>query len=459
MKRNRSRMLRALSPKAALVDRRGMGKRRRHQKRTWLSSAQVWAAVIIGGSAIIAALITALAAVVVALISQSPRPSTGAPVVSGRIQSFTNDAFGLSASEFSSLSLLAKCAARSASFPYWITRSAADMRVPDEVLKCVVFIGIKNENVFIPKATGFLVSSTHDNAGFFYVVTAEHVISGLSAKKDEIFVRINKIGGGAEDFKVPFNDWRFHPDDSNPTDVAVSFLPISHKELDIKTILLNRKGAYVVQRSQLEDNLIEPGHDVAIVGLFRSHFGKDHNIPVVRMGHIASINRDPVYTHYCGYVDAYLVEANSISGLSGSPVFAIRSDPFHVADAAQLRKMNAAPYLLLGLMHGHFDVRNLNEDVVSDGPGSLGSGLNSGIGVVIPSDKIIETIFQPELDAVRKEIMEMAKKRDGVTSDFISDEKKSSSKDEVQSTDENPNAREDFMRLASAAARKQKQGE
>ena len=30
---------------------------------------------------------------------------------------------------------------------------------------------------------------------------------------------------------------------------------------------------------------------------------------------------EPVWTCYCGYTDAYLIEAMSIRGLSGSPVF------------------------------------------------------------------------------------------------------------------------------------------
>jgi len=41
-------------------------------------------------------------------------------------------------------------------------------------------------------------------------------------------------------------------------------------------------------------------------------------------------------------------------------------------------------------------VKNLNEDVVTDSDGALGS-INTGIGVVVPIEKILETILHPDL--------------------------------------------------------------
>jgi hypothetical protein len=52
---------------------------------------------------------------------------------------------------------------------------------------------------------------------------------------------------------------------------------------------------------------------------------------------------------------------------------------------------------LLGLMHGHFDVENLTEDVVVDDGGDGSRGIHTGIGVVIPVEKLIETLSLPEL--------------------------------------------------------------
>jgi predicted transcriptional regulator len=47
----------------------------------------------------------------------------------------------------------------------------------------------------------------------------------------------------------------------------------------------------------------------------------------------------------------------------------------------------------LGIIHGHFDVRN--EDVIAD---DIAEGLGAiNTGVVVPVEKIMETICQPEL--------------------------------------------------------------
>src|SRR5262249_20043949 len=103
------------------------------------------------------------------------------------------------------------------------------------------------------------------------------------------------------------------------------------------------------------------GAQIAIVGLFRSHYGKNRNVPIVRVGNISALPGEPVFTRYTGYISAYLVEARSISGLSGSPVFVFQNEAVMLAKTlnGSAPKQQAA---LLGLMHGHFDVPNLNED-------------------------------------------------------------------------------------------------
>lgn len=65
----------------------------------------------------------------------------------------------------------------------------------------------------------------------------------------------------------------------------------------------------------------------------------------------------------------------------------------------------------MGLVHGHFDIRNLNEDTVVEDEREATRGINTGIGVVIPIDKVIETIRgHPDLIQRRKEAVETAKK-------------------------------------------------
>ena len=57
-------------------------------------------------------------------------------------------------------------------------------------------------------------------------------------------------------------------------------------------------------------------------------------------------------------------------------------------------------YLLIGLMHGHWDLHNLT-DAAMDGDQGRES-INTGVGVVIPVQKIVETLYHPELVDMRR---------------------------------------------------------
>ena len=60
---------------------------------------------------------------------------------------------------------------------------------------------------------------------------------------------------------------------------------------------------------------------VFITGLFRHYHGNQRNISIVgEFGNIACLIEEKIQTKDFGEIDAYLVEARSIGGLSGSPV-------------------------------------------------------------------------------------------------------------------------------------------
>jgi hypothetical protein len=162
----------------------------------------------------------------------------------------------------------------------------------------------------------------------------------------------------------------------------------------------------------MEANNIGLGDEVFIVGLFKSHHGQKMNVPIVRIGNLAMMKGEPVWTAYCGDIEAHLIEARSISGLSGSPVF---------IHTPLLEPQGATQFRLLGLMHGHFDIKNLNEDIVVEALGDATRGINTGIGVVIPVEKILETIDQPELVELRRKLADDHRKRHP-TADVTTDE-------------------------------------
>jgi hypothetical protein len=331
--------------------------------------------------------------------------------------------------------------------------------LPNTILKCVAFLGVKERGVFRPRATCFFVQYTEFQWRFDHLVTAEHVVSGLTAKGHDIWLRINLLNGETEEIQIDPGAFRYHPrNEEEPTDVAVVPFRMTyqddsgkwHRRVDAENISINGPKSFMPTKEFSEDS-IKAGGEVAIIGLFRSHYGQNRNTPVVRVGNIAALPGEPVHTKYAGYMRAYLVEARSIAGLSGSPVFSMRGSELNMVSAlAQLQGKSGLgdPIALLGLMHGHFDVPNLNEDVVADQDEPERS-VHTGIGVVIPAEKILETIQHPELIEMRKKKAKEFRESGGATADLLADEEAA-----PLATDANPNHRADFNSLLDAAVKK-----
>jgi hypothetical protein len=262
--------------------------------------------------------------------------------------------------------------------------------VPDFVRQCVLFLGSKDGKTghFIPRATAFVVTIQEANLGFRYVVTAAHAIESFHKRGLELFIRSNLTNGGVREDSWKSARWFSHPG-PEPTDIAaasIDFLP--EEEFQAIVLRSNPPAKDICATSQeMQAYNIGLGDEVFIVGLFRSHYGQQRNIPIIRIGNLAMMRGEPVETYY-GPTDAYLVEARSIGGLSGSPVF---------VHHPLLNPPSATRYWLLGLMHGHFDIKNLNEDTVVDSLTGVTTGINTGVGIVIPVEKILETLDQPEL--------------------------------------------------------------
>jgi hypothetical protein len=279
-------------------------------------------------------------------------------------------------------------------------------------------------------------------------------------------MRANLTDGGSEEFSIDFQNFWYHPQmEAEPTDVAVC--PISReftddngqrRTLDYRPIHLGPADdpTNMVPTKDWFKKFVGLGTEVAAVGLFRSHSGKNRNIPVIRVGNIAAMPEEPINSRM-GFLEAYLIEARSIAGLSGSPVIAV-PDAAMLAFSQLEEPGTPRTGCLLGLMHGHFDVQNLNEDIVSEAEGDATRGIHTGMGVVIPLQKILETIEQEGLAQMRDRIVD-ARLKNGATPDIDMSEAPEEPKAEGadQPSNANPSHQEDFMRLVDVAARKKPQ--
>jgi hypothetical protein len=297
--------------------------------------------------------------------------------------------------------------------PWFSRRSIRYVLVPDDAIKNVVFIGTMVDGIFIPRGTGFIVVIEEHGHQFLNLVTAEHVISRIVDNKWQIWCRANLMDGDAKEFVLPSDGWTFHPDHS--TDVAVCPFNPNAYNIDYVSYAVNGQFSISATADVLRAEKIGLGEEIFIVGLFRNHHGTNRNVPIIRVGNISMMKGEPVFTKYVGYTDAYLVEARSIGGLSGSPVF-VSMPPFRVVDGV-VTTTEGLQYYLLGLMHGHFDIPNLNEDTAIDGDAANGASINTGIGIVIPVEKIIETLNHENLREKRLDVATEYRNRRGATPD------------------------------------------
>jgi hypothetical protein len=301
--------------------------------------------------------------------------------------------------------------------PWFNKRRIAHMLVPDDVLKNVLFIGTKHDGTFRPSGTGFIVIYEEHGHQFMHLITAEHVIYNIVARGRDVWCRANLSNGDAQEFPLGGRDvWTFHPAPGT-TDVAVCpFNPAAH-DIDYVSFAVNGQESVAGTVDVLLREKIGLGEQTPIVGLFRDHHGTNRNMPIIRVGNISMMQGEPVFTKYAGYTDAYLIEARSIGGLSGSPVF-ISMPPFRVVDGTAVTT-EGLQYYLLGLVHGHFDIRSINEDTVVDADADTADrgSINTGIGIVIPVEKVLETLRHPDLISLRQQRADEFRNSKGATPD------------------------------------------
>lgn len=312
------------------------------------------------------------------------------------------------------------------------------MRVPDEVLKCVVFIG-RDKGVAVEYiGTGFFVSLAEKEGGrtfrFNYLVTANHVANAIDGAPFKI--RANRRTGQAAEVSVNESGnvkWYRHSK-GDAVDVAVCDVTLPTNQFDTKAI--GTDG--FLTRELAETTHIGAGDEVLITGLFSKITGDEKNIPIVRVGHLAMAPSEPIVPTSLGNIEAYVVEVKSLGGISGSPVF-IRQ----TIDIPGLFKWGtnipatAQAYSnvvrLLGLAHGHW---NLDLQKINDpSPEHAQDAFNIGLAIVVPAEHILEVLNNKELTEMRAKLIEQEfAKHQGATMDSASgDDEKTFTREDFES--------------------------
>ncbi len=299
--------------------------------------------------------------------------------------------------------------------PRWFFSQPRDwnMRVPDEIRDCVVFVGrvLRAGSREERRLTGTaFVASVPVTCGlklsFLYLVTARHVAHALSL--GDWFIRLNTNAGPCEEARLGVEcRWWFHPDPAVDAAVTTIAFPADARIVHISTEMFATDEI-------IEKRRIGPGDEVFITGLFTKATGKSVNMPVVRMAHIATMPKERLPNimilgkRYESEV--YLVEARSLGGISGSPAFVVETVRAPVTltspgpEPVPIHMHAGGAFFLLGLMHGHWLIKEKesNEVEVVSFPPDEGS-IATGIAVVVPAKNILEILNCEELATMRQE--------------------------------------------------------
>jgi hypothetical protein len=271
------------------------------------------------------------------------------------------------------------------------------MVIPEAFRKCVVFLFAEGQPVGTAFIAGIPVaappqadaSPLRENEGWYihYLVTARHMVA-LARKHGSLSARVHLADGSTTFIEIPENSWHEH----HSTEVAVVLLrerrPMDQTNISIAAFELDEL---------VKQHRLSIGDEVFFMGLFSEHPGAQRNEPIARFGNIALMPGEKVTVETgdsTARIRAYLVEARSSGGHSGSPAF-VFFPPDRFLNSITVSE--SLPIFLLGLVQGHYDVEHEMKF-----QGDVGKvALNAGIATVVPAQDIYDLLMSEEVVAAR----------------------------------------------------------
>jgi hypothetical protein len=252
-------------------------------------------------------------------------------------------------------------------------------------------------------------------------------------------------------------EWASHPDDT--VDLAAISYTLPPHIFDVIYFRLDAASTVLGEKSRSQ---VFCGEPISLIGLFRLHPGKQRNISFVHTGNIAVLpdkferipTRDRT-TNETVQAEVYLIEAQTLDGLSGSPAFV-----HEIADLPEIDFDFGSPPRETTKGFGAVRLLDIYTGSWDGEPGQIIAadrdlrGNNTrvpvGVGTVVPADHIVELIKEHPL---------MKKQRDKYVSSRHQDNDPWAAKQDAAIPDPaigdaNPKHREDFNSLVSAAVKK-----
>ncbi len=300
------------------------------------------------------------------------------------------------------------------------------MRVPDTILQSVAYLGYNERpgdiKTQVYGGTGFIATIVEDGMLFPYLVTADHVARQLEKAADPV-AKMTDISG-EEYVAAIVGDWYRHPTDSG-VDLAIQpFVSWPYNEgFDVKARgIANADETMFATEADFSKDRIGIGDEVSIAGRFHFVPGEKVNSPILRTGNLAMLPPERIKARApYNTMMAYLIEARSIGQMSGGPVFVRETVPLNVRRNERFSKKNhpddineafgLGRLFLLGVVHGHWDIRPEDYDAITPKQEGREKGVNVGVAVITPVSKLSELLHSEPVRREREPFLEARREK------------------------------------------------
>lgn len=261
------------------------------------------------------------------------------------------------------------------------------MLVPRAVPQCVAYacsrprpdrLEPRGTTFFLATPAGFPEGHPEHRRMTFWHVTANHVVAAAREHGDGLVHIAANTPTGTQVVTIPDEQWIQADQSYGVVDVAIAPSTWTSETATLRALRV--QDMLTDQLAASED--IGVGDDLFMTGLFTRVPGAERLQPVVRVGSIAAMPGEPVPTKY-GPTRAYLIEARSTGGLSGSPVFVALGPTRWNENGRVIPRPASRGWYLLGVAHGHFDEPGLGEGAEK---------VNMGLAVVTPISAVLELL-------------------------------------------------------------------
>ena len=265
--------------------------------------------------------------------------------------------------------------------------------IPPTFLNSVVALGGPGEDGLIQySATGFLyghpTGQTATNGNKYYwvfLVTNRHVFSDASERSTTLHARFNRpMGAEAKIYPLQLQEaigmhsWTVHPDPG--IDVAVLKLDEQQLEADGIEFFFFQSDAHTFTYNQALESGVSEGDGVFVLGFPLGQAGDERNYAIVRQGIIARVQ-----DWLKGQAPSFLVDASIFPGNSGGPVL-LKPELTSVSGTNPTNRCG-----LIGMVSSYLPYREIAVSTQTKRPRMIFEE-NSGLGVVVPHDAIMETV-------------------------------------------------------------------